>query len=258
MRNDEWQPAELTVRDLKKSYGRVEVLRGITARILPGETTAFIGPNGAGKTTLFHILTGVTAPDSGVVSLNGIDVSGESSWRIARRGVGWLFQDIRAFRSLTVRENVRLALLEPRQRSALWSVHELLRRTTATSQSEKVSEWLAFVGLDAGPDTLAEQLSYGQQKLLAIARLLATQSPLLLLDEPTSGLAPAKVEKMIELLRKLKVELGVTIAVIEHDMRVVAEVADWVNFVHEGEIAAVGRCDHVLGDAAVRELYVGT
>ncbi len=249
---------ELTINGISKCFGHTVILDGIRAKVLPGKITAFIGPNGAGKTTLFHIVSGVMRPDQGDVYFNGVGIAGKPPWEIARLGIGRLYQDIRVFRSLSVLENVFLALMDHRESNPLWVIANLLRHKKIESiHRDEAMEWIAFVGLGAKADLLGGTLSQGEQKLLALARLLAKKYSFLLLDEPTSALAPDMVEKMIGLLRRLNAEMGVTIALIEHNMRVVANVADWVYFMHEGQIARVGRCDHVLGDPSVRELYMG-
>jgi ABC-type branched-subunit amino acid transport system ATPase component len=249
---------ELSVTGVSKSYGQLAVLKGVTAKVFAGQMTAFIGPNGAGKTSLFHVISGIINPDEGRVRLGDTDITGWPPWRVARRGLGRQYQEIRVFHSLSALQNVLLGLFDPRETNPVWLAANFWRMRRREVERQKTAmEWLDFVGLADKAELVAGELSHGEQKLLSLARLLARKCPLLLLDEPTSALAPPMVEVMIGLLRRLTGELGVTVALIEHDMRVVSEVADWVYFMHEGRIAAVGRCDHVLEDPSVRELYIG-
>jgi len=249
---------ELIIDGVTKRFGKTVVLDGIKAKVMPGEITAFIGPNGAGKTTLFHIVSGVIPCDSGGVLYNGVDIAGRPPWKIARMGIGRLYQDVRVFRTLSVLENVLLAIMDYRESRPFRVLLNFIRRKKVEEDHlNEAMEWLSFVGLADKAALHGSELSRGEQKLLALARLLAKKYTFLLLDEPTSALAPAMLEKMIRMLDRLNREMGITIALIEHNMRVVAEISDWVYFIHEGRIAWVGRSDHVLEDPNVRERYIG-
>lgn len=247
----------LELREVSKSFGGLRAVDRVSAVFESGRITALVGPNGAGKTTLFHLIGGVLQPDEGIILYNGTRLNGLPPWKVARLGIGRLFQDVRVFGKLSVLENVLTAFPDQLGENPFWSI---LLRAKVMHQEEGVIEQakhlLAFVGLQEYADEPAENLSYGQQKLLAIARLLAAGSTALLLDEPTAGVNPGMVKSILELLRQLTGE-GRTTVIIEHDMSVVMEVADWVYFMDDGQIVARGTPEEVLGDAAVRAAYLG-
>ena len=219
--------------------------------------TALIGPNGAGKTTLFHLVGGSLVPDSGEVLLRGKRISGLPSWEIARLGVGRLFQDVRVFGRLTALENV-LVGFQGQVGESFWKA-VLVRPAVVRQERDLIRQarhWIEFVGLGGMEEAPARALSYGQQKLLALARLLAQGAEVLLLDEPTAGVNPAMVTPLLALLRELA-RKGKTIVLIEHNMSVVLDIADWVYFMDEGQIVAFGLPQEVLGDKWVREAYLG-
>ncbi|MGH9240285.1 MAG: ABC transporter ATP-binding protein [Vicinamibacterales bacterium] len=248
--------ATIECRDLVKAFDGVHAVDGVSASFEPGRIKALIGPNGAGKTTLFHLMAGSLTPDAGQVLYGGISIERRPSWKRARMGIGRLFQDVRVFKAMTVEENVLVAFpaagedpVTPIFRRARLRVDEAERR-------ERVDELLRLVGLEQLSKTYAELLSFGQQKLLAITRLLAAGATTLLLDEPTAGVDPGMLQRLMARLRALAAE-GCTIVLIEHNMNVVTELADWVYFLDEGQIVAVGLPGEVLGDPTVRDLYLG-
>lgn len=250
---------EITIdcRDLSKSFDGVQAVKDVSAAFEAGKITALIGPNGAGKTTFFHLMGGSLAPDGGEVLLRGKRISSLRPWSIARMGIGRLFQDVRVFGRLTVLENV-LVGFQNQAGESFWRA-VLIRPAILRMERELAVEarrLLAFVGLAGLENSPAQTLSYGQQKLLALARLLAQGAEVLLLDEPTAGVSPAMVKPLLTLLRELARQ-GKTILVIEHNMSVVIDVADWVYFMDEGQIVAFGLPREVLGDRWVREAYLG-
>jgi ABC-type branched-subunit amino acid transport system ATPase component len=250
---------EVTIecRDLSKSFDGVHAVEEVSVEFEAGKITALIGPNGAGKTTLFHLMGGSLVPDSGEVLLRGSRISGRPSWEIARLGVGRLFQDVRAFGRLSVLENV-LAGFRNQAGECFWKA-VLVRPVVARQERDLIAQarhWIEFVGLGGMEEAPARALSYGQQKLLALARLLAQGAQVLLLDEPTAGVNPAMVKPLLALLRELARQ-GKTIVLIEHNMSVVIDIADWVYFMDEGQIVAFGLPHEVLGDKWVREAYLG-
>ncbi len=248
---------ELTAKNIAKRFGSFTALEGVDAVIRPGRITAFVGPNGAGKTTLFHVLSGNLRPDQGEVLLNGKNIAGLPTWKIARLGVGKLFQDVRVFENLTVLENVCVALLRP-QEQTLASLFNFSKKSLPHEKyREEALHWLAFAGLADCAQMKGGELSFGQQKLLAIARLVAHKSTVLLLDEPTAALSPAMMKKMVELIRKLTADRNLSVALIEHNMSVVRELASYTYFMHEGTVFCHGTQDEVLMNPEVRELYMG-
>ncbi len=244
--------AALVLRDISKRFGDFWVLREVRASVPSGKITAFIGPNGAGKTTIFHVICGACRPDHGSVILKGEDVTGMRPSSIADRGVGRQFQDIRVFHGLTALENIALATFTGRD-CDVWQAW----RGSPRDDRDNASRWLEYVGLQDYGGRFARELSFGQQKLLSLARLFARGSDVLLLDEPTAGLSHAMVDRVCILIQRVASEQGITVVMVEHNMGVVADLASWIHFVHEGHVAFSGETAHVLGDASVREIYMG-
>jgi ABC-type branched-subunit amino acid transport system ATPase component len=247
----------LECRDLIKTFDGLRAVDDVSLEFEAGKTTALIGPNGAGKTTLFHLITGSLHLDAGEILLRGERITGLAPWQTARKGIGRLFQDVRVFRKLTVLENVMLAFKGQLGENPLLSV---VRRPTIAKQeagfANDAKHWLEIVGLASYESELAEELSYGQQKLLALARLFATGSDVLLLDEPTAGINPQTMETILALIQQ-QTDAGKTVVVIEHNMSVVIEIADWVYFMDEGQVSAFGLPNEVLGDSSIRAAYLG-
>ncbi len=248
----------LKLKRVSKSFGGLFAVKDVTGQFLPQRITGLVGPNGAGKTTLFNLITGELEPDRGDIIYNGQNISGYPTYRIARMGIGRMFQDVRIFAKISALNNVIVALQNEKEERILYPFLRMKKnRQTRISNGKKAMELLKFVGLEKDVDNLAEDLSYGQQKLLAIARLLAGEFETLLLDEPTAGLAPKMVKKILTLLRKLVDQTEKTIVLVEHNMRVILDVTDWVYFMNEGRISFSGRPDHVLGAKEVRKTYLG-
>lgn len=230
-------PPALEAHGVTKRFGAFVALKGVDFVARQGEVTALVGPNGAGKTTLFHILDGNMRPDAGRVALNGEDVTGLAPWRMARRGVGRLFQDVRVFNDLTARENISAALM------------------SAGAPAGEAEKWLAFAGIAEKADEKARCLSPADRRLLAIARLLALKARLFLLDEPTASLPPEETERVYGFVRKLVDERGASAVVVEHDRATVERFADSACFLHEGEVLCAGTAESVFADPRVRALY---
>lgn len=240
-----------------KSFGGLHVVHDVSVSFEAGKITALIGPNGAGKTTLFHLIAGALRPDSGEVIHNGQRIDGLPVWEIARSGIGRLFQDVRVFGRMTVLENVLIGF--PGQNGESLAGALLSRGRVAHQEAEhraKAEGLLARMQLDRYATAAAAALSYGQQKLLACARLLAGGADTLLLDEPAAGLNPEALAQLQKILRQLAEE-GKTMVVIEHNMSTILEICDWVNFIDEGQIVAFGLPSEVLGDPGIRATYLG-
>lgn len=250
-------PVELRVENVSKSFGAFQALHDVTLTVALGKVTALVGPNGAGKTTLFHVIGGNLAPDAGKVILNGMDITGLPPFKVARRHVGRLFQDVRVFPALSVAENIEVSFLHRSDYYLSTTLAWWRREAREKDRRERAMAWLDFVGLADKADEPAGELSYGQQKLLALARIVALRPALLLLDEPTAALSPAMTKKMVALIRQLVAEKKMTIALIEHNMGVVRELADYIYFLHEGTVHTHGTQREVLENPAVRELYMG-
>lgn len=251
------EPVELRVENVSKSFGSFRALQDVNITAKIGQVTALVGPNGAGKTTLFHVIGGNLAPDSGKVFLNGKDITGLPPYKVARRHVGRLFQDVRIFPALSVAENIEVAFLHRSDYSLFTTLAWWLSEARENDRRERAMQWLEFVGLADKADEPAGELSYGQQKLLALARIVALRPALLLLDEPTAALSPAMTKKMVGLIRQLVSDQKLTIALIEHNMGVVRDLADYIYFLHEGSVHTHGTQKEVLENPAVRELYMG-
>jgi len=251
------QNKKLECLNLTKSFGGIKAVDDVSIAFESGKIFGLIGPNGAGKTTLFHLISGFIKPDHGEIMLNGKRLDILPPEEIARAGIGRLFQDVRVFGRLSVLENVLVAFPDQSGESVFNSI--FLRPKVLRQERElldKAFALLEFVNLLDCYKLPAENLSYGQQKLLAIARLLALNPDVFLLDEPTAGINPAMIDVILELIKKISGE-GRIVIIIEHNMNVILEVANWVYFMNEGKIVAFGLPDEVLGEDSVRETYVG-
>jgi len=256
----------MEIDSLNKRFGGVVALDDVTLDFPAGVVTAIIGPNGAGKTTLFNVIAGFLKPDSGSVALlpdsdtdgsgRRFDIIGLPPNLIALRGVGVLFQDIRIFKRLSGLENVAVgAKNQPGEKplNCLFQPARVMAREKEVI--EKARQYLDYVGLADKAHLWAEQLSYGQQKLVAIARLLAGDAKVLLLDEPTSGVDPDMVGKLLALIQRLADTDGRAVIIIEHNLNVVKRVGDWVYLMAGGCIEVFGKPEEVLRDSTLREMF---
>ena len=238
----------IETRDLRRSFGGVAALDGVTLRIDAGERRAIIGPNGAGKTTLFNILTGELEPTSGTVLLAGADVTRRPPYELARRGLARMYQRNELFETLAALDNVLLALVAD---------HGPYRPLSSPSTGERAEavELLVRVGLAERAAVPARSLSHGERRQLELALALARRPRVLLLDEPTAGMSPVETARITELIASL--ERSLTIVIVEHDMDVVFRLADHISVLHEGRVLAEGTPDAVRGDRVVNEVYLG-
>jgi branched-chain amino acid transport system permease protein len=248
----------MRVEGVSKSFGGIQALRGFSTTLQAGRITSLIGPNGAGKTTAFNLITGFLSADSGTVHLGGEDITRIPAHRMAGLGVARSFQNLRLFTKLSVLDNVRVAI--PAQRGE--RLGYTLFRWRATMAEERRTRLqalaiLAFVGLEDKALASAGDLSYAEEKLLALARMLALDADLLLLDEPGSGLDPASLEAMFRMIRTL-VQGGKTVCIIEHNLDVIRDLSDKVVFLDEGRALAEGPPDEILKNQELVERYFGT
>lgn len=241
----------LRVEKLYKSFGSLVVTKNVDLSIAQGERHVVIGPNGAGKSSLIHQLTGQLRPTSGRVRFRGHDITAASPDAICQLGVGRTFQKNNLFRSLSVRENVRLAV---QAKAGGW--YEPFRSVNVRSaQFERADQLLEQCRLTEGIHRPVSILSYGEQRQVEVALALASDPSLLLLDEPTSGMSPSETDGMIDLVKSLPETLAVLM--IEHDMKVVFSLADRVTVLYYGEVLATGTPQEIQGNARVREVYLG-
>jgi branched-chain amino acid transport system ATP-binding protein len=241
----------LETRGLTKSFGGVQAVTGVDLAMPRGEIRALIGPNGAGKTTFFNMLTGQLKADAGEVRFNGDRLSGLPPHAVWRRGVSRTFQITATFATLTVLENVQVALFSHARRT-----YSLIG-SAARLDADAARALLDQVGLASQADRVAGALAYGDLKKLELAVALANTPEVLLLDEPTAGMAPAERGALMALTQRIARARGLTVLFTEHDMDVVFSVADRIMVLHQGRVIADGRPDEVRADPQVQKVYLG-
>ena len=249
--------ARLSAHQLFKNFGGVTAVDGLDVELSPGTITGLIGPNGAGKTTAFNLLTGFLKSSAGDVRYRGRSLNGLKPHEIVRARIARSFQDLKLFRRMSVLENVLVAL--PDQRGdRLWAVLFEPRqvRLDEARNIARAKAVLRFVKLDGKLLDRADSLSFAEEKLLAIARLLATGAEVLLLDEPLSGLDPATVQEILPVVRALAAE-GRAICIIEHNLDIIRDLCDTAIYLDEGRVRATGTPEQLMADAALAERYFG-
>jgi ABC-type branched-subunit amino acid transport system ATPase component len=245
----------LVARDLRKHFGGVTAVNGVSFSVKAGETVGLIGPNGAGKTTTFELLSGFTSPDGGTVIFDHRDVTAQSPEARAKLGLIRSFQDAALFPTMTVLETVKLGMERVRPSGLLEAVSGV--RLAERSRERRAREVVAAMGLDRYRDRQIQQLSTGTRRITEIACLVALEPTLLLLDEPSSGIAQRETEALGALLERLKAELALTMVVIEHDIPLIMGISDRIVAMADGKVICVGTPHVVRTDPAVVDSYLG-
>ena len=247
----------LTLQSVSKRFGGLEVLQDVSIEVPAGGIFGLIGPNGAGKTTVFNLVTGLYTPTGGRVAFEGRDLAGLRPHAITRLGIARTFQNIRVFREMTLVQNVVVGMHRHLPYGPLALLLATPRfRETERSAHERALELLSWVRLDDRADEIADELSYGDQRKLELARALATGPKLLMLDEPVAGMNTTEKTELMRVIEAVR-QRGYTVFLIEHDMRFVMGLCEHVAVLNFGRIISAGGPDHVRNDPQVIEAYLG-
>ncbi len=248
----------LEVKNLSISFGGLKAVDGFNVVIEKGQLYGLIGPNGAGKTTVFNLLTGVYKPDTGVILLDGKNITGKKTIEINQEGIARTFQNIRLFKDLSVLDNVKAGLHNHHKYSTLEGILRLPSFYKVEKEmNERAMELLSVFDLDKECDYKASNLPYGKQRKLEIARALATDPKLLLLDEPAAGMNPNETAELMETIRFVREKFDMTILLIEHDMKLVAGICERLTVLNFGQVLTQGETSEVLNDRRVITAYLG-
>ncbi len=252
MTTDHQAAYALELRDLRKSFGKTEIIRGAQLGVQAGERVAIIGPNGAGKSTLFNLISGRFAPTSGEVLLHGARIDGKKPFEINRMGLSRSFQITNIFPKLSVFENLRCGVLwSLGYRYAFWRFLSKLQ-----DANERAEQLMEMIKLEKKRDTLAMNLTYAEQRALEIGITIAGGASVILLDEPTAGMSKSETTRFIHLIKE--VTQGRTLLTVEHDMGVVFGLADKIAVVVYGEVIAFDTPENVRANPRVQEAYLGS
>jgi branched-chain amino acid transport system ATP-binding protein len=244
----------LEVRNASKSFGSLVAVNNVSLSVEPGELRAIIGPNGAGKTTFFNLITGFFPPTSGQILLDGKDITRASAVERVAMGMARTFQVTEIFPELSIRENIRIAV----ESASGFRLRPWLGRHHAAEVNERIDEMLIATRLTEHADRLVGELAHGDQRSAEIAMALALRPRILLLDEPTAGMGEQETYQVAGLIRRLHKHTGYTIVLIEHDMRVVFNLADRITVLDQGRMLAEGTPQEISDDPAVQAAYLGT
>ena len=249
----------LEIDGLTKFFGGLRAVSDFSVRVDKGELVGLIGPNGAGKTTVFNMVTGLYVPSQGMIEFQGKSVVDLEPHAITQGGIARTFQNIRLFPNLTVLDNVRIAYHPHAGYNLLEAITRLGRFSRRERElTERAQEFLAVFGLEDRQQEVAKNLPYGEQRRLEIARALAAAPELLLLDEPAAGMNPNEVYELMDLIYFIRDKFDLTILLIEHQMRVVMGICEWMTVMDFGEVIARGTPEEVQDNQTVVEAYLGT
>lgn len=239
----------LQVKNIEKNFGGVKALDNCSLEIEKGNITAIIGPNGSGKTTLFDCISRLLPFNAGIIRFNGEEINKSDDFALAKKGVSRTFQEVRLFKNLTIREHLEIALNEKDE----FLFESLFKKQDCDN---KIKEILELVGLHKDANTYADDLSYGQKKLLNLAIAISKKHELLMLDEPVAGINPKLREEIKNILRELQ-KNGETIVVVEHDMNFVMDIAGYIYVLDYGKVISHGKPQTIQKDKKVLEAYLG-
>jgi len=250
--------ALLEAKNLSISFGGLRAVDEFNISIEKGQLYGLIGPNGAGKTTVFNLLTGVYKPNEGIITLDGVDITGKKTVEINKTGMARTFQNIRLFKDLSVLDNVKAGLHNSHTYSTLDGIFRTPKfRKQEKAMDEKALELLKVFELEDKADILASNLPYGKQRKLEIARALATNPKILLLDEPAAGMNPNETLELMDTIRFIRDKFDMTILLIEHDMKLVSGICEELTVLNFGRILAQGKTAEVLNNPEVIKAYLG-
>jgi branched-chain amino acid transport system ATP-binding protein len=243
----------LDVSNVSKSFGSLVAVRGVSLAVAPGELRAVIGPNGAGKTTFFNLISGLFAPSAGTIVFDGQDITRLVPHRRVALGMARTFQITEIFPELSIAENVRIGV----EVASGFRLRPWLRRAENTAIKERIAEILALTNLSGKADRIVGELSHGDQRAAEISMALTLKPRILLLDEPTAGMGDQETYEVTSLIRRLHREQGYTIVLIEHDMRVVFNLADRIMVLDQGAVLAQGTPHEIAANETVQAAYLG-
>lgn len=250
--------ALLETKNLGISFGGLRAVNAFDISVEKGQLYGLIGPNGAGKTTIFNLLTGVYQPDEGAILLDGVNLTGKRTIDICKAGIARTFQNIRLFGDMPVLDNVKVGLHNHYLYSTFEGIFRLPRyHKVEREMNERAMELLKVFGLEGFADYKAENLPYGQQRKLEIARAMATAPKLLLLDEPAAGMNPNETKELMDTIRFVRDHFDMTILLIEHDMKLVSGICEKLTVLNFGEVLAQGDTQDVLNNPKVITAYLG-